>query len=240
MTTLAKLVAVLALAGAQSALAQTILDTGLVYPQGQGLGLSRRSGFAAKFTLPEAKTITSLQFALFVYDNNNSFPLLLDYRVYDANLGLPEASQPLFSTTIAVAGPTPIVPFSAQNSDPRTIGIGPTGLSLALGPGQYWLALLSPTSESVRTAVGRTPNADSPDFILKAPDGSLDGPQRWFLGLNSVGSFGVRILAEPGGGGGGGPGAIPEPASWAMLIAGFGLTGAMARRRRTLLRVVAA
>jgi hypothetical protein len=28
------------------------------------------------------------------------------------------------------------------------------------------------------------------------------------------------------------PGAIPEPASWAMLIAGFGLIGAVARRRR--------
>ena len=29
-----------------------------------------------------------------------------------------------------------------------------------------------------------------------------------------------------------GNGAVPEPASWAMLIAGFGLTGAVARRRR--------
>jgi hypothetical protein len=28
-------------------------------------------------------------------------------------------------------------------------------------------------------------------------------------------------------------GAVPEPASWAMLIAGFGLVGAVARRRRT-------
>ncbi|MEY2883316.1 MAG: hypothetical protein RL490_1040 [Pseudomonadota bacterium] len=28
-------------------------------------------------------------------------------------------------------------------------------------------------------------------------------------------------------------GAVPEPASWAMLIAGFGLTGAAMRRRRT-------
>jgi hypothetical protein len=27
-------------------------------------------------------------------------------------------------------------------------------------------------------------------------------------------------------------GAVPEPASWAMLIAGFGLTGAVMRRRR--------
>ncbi len=39
----------------------------------------------------------------------------------------------------------------------------------------------------------------------------------------------------PGGGGGGGvgtPPAVPEPASWAMLIAGFGLIGAAQRRRR--------
>jgi PEP-CTERM motif len=32
----------------------------------------------------------------------------------------------------------------------------------------------------------------------------------------------------------GGVAAVPEPASWAMLIAGFGLTGAAMRRRRTL------
>ena len=35
--------------------------------------------------------------------------------------------------------------------------------------------------------------------------------------------------------GGGGPPPIPEPATWAMLIAGFGLTGAVMRRRRTVL-----
>ena len=32
--------------------------------------------------------------------------------------------------------------------------------------------------------------------------------------------------------------AVPEPASWAMLIAGFGLTGAVARRRRLARAVV--
>ena len=30
-------------------------------------------------------------------------------------------------------------------------------------------------------------------------------------------------------------GAVPEPASWAMMIAGFGLVGAAARRRRTVI-----
>jgi hypothetical protein len=32
--------------------------------------------------------------------------------------------------------------------------------------------------------------------------------------------------------------AVPEPASWTMLIAGFGLVGGTARRRRTHARVV--
>jgi len=35
-----------------------------------------------------------------------------------------------------------------------------------------------------------------------------------------------------GNGPGGGPSGVPEPASWAMMIAGFGLTGAAMRRRR--------
>jgi hypothetical protein len=39
----------------------------------------------------------------------------------------------------------------------------------------------------------------------------------------------IRVTAEDFGGQGG----VPEPASWAMLIAGFGLVGAMSRRRRT-------
>jgi hypothetical protein len=40
-------------------------------------------------------------------------------------------------------------------------------------------------------------------------------------------SFAAEAI-DPGGG------AVPEPASWAMLIAGFGLVGASARRRRAL------
>ena len=39
----------------------------------------------------------------------------------------------------------------------------------------------------------------------------------------------LELIGEPGAGG---VGAVPEPASWAMMITGFGLAGATLRRRR--------
>lgn len=42
----------------------------------------------------------------------------------------------------------------------------------------------------------------------------------------------VRVTVAALGDGTGGPGAIPEPATWAMMILGFGAAGVMVRRRR--------
>ncbi len=56
---------------------------------------------------------------------------------------------------------------------------------------------------------------------------------------NPVGGFIVgnnnALPVVPGGGGGVTPGVIPEPATWAMMIAGFGLVGGVMRRRRDAL-----
>ena len=55
---------------------------------------------------------------------------------------------------------------------------------------------------------------------------------------NIIGHCGGVFVGAPGGiggaggGGGGGAGAVPEPASWALMIVGFGAAGAMLRRRR--------
>jgi hypothetical protein len=47
-------------------------------------------------------------------------------------------------------------------------------------------------------------------------------------------NFAATEVLDPGGG------VVPEPATWAMLIAGFGLVGVSARRRRTVGRTLAA
>ncbi|WP_303810224.1 PEPxxWA-CTERM sorting domain-containing protein [Sandarakinorhabdus limnophila] len=44
-------------------------------------------------------------------------------------------------------------------------------------------------------------------------------------GLNSSAAYEKLVFTNSGT-------VVPEPASWAMLIAGFGLVGAVARRRR--------
>lgn len=56
-------------------------------------------------------------------------------------------------------------------------------------------------------------------------------------GYGCYSSCGPNITFSPGGigGGGGGAGAVPEPASWALMIAGFGLIGSALRRRTAVL-----
>ena len=89
------------------------------------------------------------------------------------------------------------------------------------------------------------------DGNLVVDNGGDHGLQ--FAGSNiflTAGAHAIRIFQEENGGGTGltayldgnalsggflsTTGGVPEPASWAMLIAGFGLTGAAMRRRRAL------
>lgn len=50
---------------------------------------------------------------------------------------------------------------------------------------------------------------------------------------------GTNLLDTQFQNGGGGTGAVPEPASWAMLIGGFGIVGGVVRRRRRAFAVAA-
>jgi len=60
---------------------------------------------------------------------------------------------------------------------------------------------------------------------------SIEGVQQ---GTSGVGVAGSSLFLDPSGN------VVPEPGTWAMLIAGFGLVGATMRRRRKTLAVVTA
>jgi PEP-CTERM motif len=72
------------------------------------------------------------------------------------------------------------------------------------------------------TAVGNTLASDA-NLTIKSGFGRSYAFSDTFSPRNYNGSITYSI----------GAGNVPEPASWALLIAGFGLTGAVARRRRT-------
>ncbi len=75
-----------------------------------------------------------------------------------------------------------------------------------------------PGFSAMLDAIGNPADATCDDFVL---DGDEE-PRVYTLGLPVV-REGVIIFA-----------AVPEPASWAMLISGFGLVGASLRRKRAL------
>lgn len=48
----------------------------------------------------------------------------------------------------------------------------------------------------------------------------------------NTGNVGAQLVSDPGTSGGGSGASVPEPASWALLVAGFGLFGGASRLRR--------
>lgn len=209
--------------------AQYIVNTGLTTGDNQWaiLGEDRvlagvRHGYtvawAAPFSLTTATRITGLEAGLWIYETGR-----VNLTVFNAATGLPQTSAPLIDVALALS------PLDNNKTYPNVDWQGATGLNTVLAAGDYWFAVLPSAGSTIFAGLGRLPASPLPGVHLDLPD--VTG---WRYQLSSY-KFDVRISGEALG-----AGAIPEPASWAMLIAGFGLTGAAARRRRGMVRVAAA
>lgn len=119
----------------------------------------------------------------------------------------------------------------ADNDDGATVGIDPvTGFgsdaqfSGALEAGIYTVFLTQYANFGPLQLPGEFAFDDEPNFT---------GGFRQFDGTQRTAAFALDITGVDSAAPGVGP--IPEPATWAMMIAGFALVGAAARRRRSML-----
>nr|WP_310522891.1 PEPxxWA-CTERM sorting domain-containing protein [Polymorphobacter sp.] len=122
-----------------------------------------------------------------------------------------------------------------------TLGAGATGITMSLFMASEVGYNLSPLTASIYT-LGGTSLASSGAFYNTAGNRNWDA-KTWSTALGA-GTYTFELYGVGTGNAwdvlvddvvlnqvGGGTGGVPEPASWAMLIAGFGLTGAAMRRR---------
>jgi PEP-CTERM motif len=98
----------------------------------------------------------------------------------------------------------------------------------ALGFGTAPLAAFTPSNNIQSKIVGGVPAYDASHIYTFLLNTGAAVPSTLYFGVtdgqynDNGGSFRVTISN------------VPEPANWAMLIAGFGLVGAAARRRRSV------
>lgn len=180
--------------------------------------------FLVRFTLDSATTLTGAA----IYSN---FPTALETSLLgnavvlkfrnDVDGGPDVSNFATFNSTISVednGGST-----SAPNSKQLYASFAP----LALAAGTYWFGLSGVNEIGIDLRFG-TPGGTP--FVQLGNDtvsnsGNLQGGSTLYYRLYDGAPLG---------------GAIPEPASWAMLIAGLGLTGATLRRRRQTAAAVGA
>ena len=114
------------------------------------------------------------------------------------------------------------------------LSIGPFGKITA-----QWFTCYTPTSssscpDSQLQTLTLTPGKSGFTALMTGAQSGYDGPGYVIDGVFTPQSFGTPFLIPAVITGIDFPPGVPEPATWAMLIAGFGLTGAAMRRRRAV------
>ena len=158
----------------------------------------------------------------------NNFGAMTFNAVADASgksvFNLTEAAFSAWQFTLNVADPATTVIFNVSGDGSYNWNTGLAGAFAGMADNVIWNFSDATSLNSSQTVFGSilAPLADV--GANSAINGSV-------VANNLRANAGVN-LGTYGGGNIGLAGAVPEPATWAMLIAGFGLVGAAARRRR--------
>ena len=249
MTTLAKLVAMLALASPIAAQAQAQIDVDNLIvgtpSQGRMVSTAFAGGMMQTWTAGISGRLTQIDMFTMAYYNGSPAPDASEravLEIYDAgSFGTTPLPQDIATATLLGTASLPMNgrPNGSQVSAVQSFLLSSLNIDVQQNQRLAFrmLAACSPCNSNASLWVNWT-------FLEGAPfinSNNYAGGEHF----NPVGAPGLygqtgadlnfRTHVDPSAGG-----AIPEPASWALLIAGFGFTGAMARRRRQILRVVAA
>ena len=202
----------LTLAGVSVAQADILYDNGPI--DGQDIAFTINSGFAVSnsFTLTSSSTLTGVNFGSWSIPGDDIIGV--DWAITTA----PD-SYPVDGTAA--------VTLSGVFTNSLGYDVGTASFSLpnvTLAAGTYYLVLQNAT-----TPLGDPTYWDDNNGPSSAYDSGIGSLQDYFFtGTNSE-SF--QIIGTAAGGTGG----VPEPASWAMMITGFGLVGgALRASRRTI------
>jgi len=180
------------------------------------------------FTLATAATVTGVNFAS--WNAPDDLITSVSWMIRDERFG--------FGATLAKGDAAVSANFNTLNFYNVVIGDNTFTIpDLDLGAGTYWLYLFKAhTFNDEWTSWDNTPTGTSG---YDNSSGRTSG--------NTFRIYGDPMIRAPGGGGnpcntnlplgcgGGQPSVpVPEPAAWALMIAGFGLAGASLRQRRRL------
>jgi hypothetical protein len=176
---------------------------------------------AQRFTLSSTAVLTLAQFTAGVshsFDEGTDIPNFLANWQVRAAAGSTPGSILASGSTAATHG----APFSGGGT---LVDINSFALpSVTLGPGVYYFVLQGVSD----TLAGTIQMSSSPGPLTFTTNGGTTWQDIDPSGLAPSLGWAIRLEGNIIGGG------VPEPASWALMITGFGLTGAALRRRRAL------
>ena len=188
------------------------VDAVVITPGFDATNQTANQNFLSAVTFGNAVTVNGFD----IYSENQG-PLIgavVTLRVRNDVAGSPDAIDLLTLASVLSA-----IDTVGSSSSPTIKRLHADFAPFALAAGNYWFGMSG--ESNIGLSLGGDFRASSGQNGLW----QLSGPNLQFS-FNGTTKAGFRVLGDVG--------AVPEPAAWALMIAGFAMTGAAARRRRAV------